>query len=149
MSAVKDQATSIVRTEVPEDERINFLPKHVGGYYLLLEQAMFNCASDICDGYEGGFWSYYELSNGGWYLAPDLGSRGNELDVVVASNGYSGQMTDDALGLVVTITIVNHLMWDIHLNDEPMARRLSDTYYLLRDYAAEHPEAAAIYGAID
>lgn len=147
MSAVKDQATPIVRTEVPEEDRMDFLPTHAGRYFMKFEQMMFNYTSNMCPGYAGGYWKFYELSNGGWYMAPDFAL--NEVEVIVDSNGYSGHMSTDALGIAVTITVVNHLMWSIYEADEPQARKFSDAYYLLRDYAAEHPEAAAIYGAID
>lgn len=137
----------IVRTTVPEEQRLGFLPAHVGGYYLGFEKALYNALRDFsCGQYEGGYWEYYSLSNGGWYAAMDSDTT---YVIEVPTNGYRGAMSADAAGVFVSLMAINHLLWAVVEENEALARELQTAFYALRDYAAEHEEAAAIFGAID
>lgn len=143
MSAVKDQATSVTRQQVPENERSEFLPARVGMHYLPFEFYIYDIAGDQSN-YRGGHWEFYSLSNGGWYLAPDSGTFD-----VSCPNGYSGQMSEDAFGIAFSLIAINHLLWQVHRKDPNLGRKLHDAFYALRDYACEHKEAAEILGVID
>jgi hypothetical protein len=44
--------------------------------------------------YRGGFWDMYALSNDGWYMCPSSEAT----FTVTSQNGYSGEMSADALG---------------------------------------------------
>lgn len=132
--------TKIKAVVVNENKRLSFLPKYFDNHALTVEQGIYNTLSNLCSSYRGAFWNYYELSNGGFYLAPSLDEN---LDMVVDSNGYSGTLSADAAGIIVSLYVINHLCW---LDESEL---LINRYYLLRDYAAEHNEADEIFSAID
>lgn len=125
---------------VADDQRMHFLPRVFGHQYMLRgEAAVFNWLAEICPDYHGGLWDFIDLSNGGFYLRLITDTP---MDIVVDSNGYSGTLSPDAAGIVATLFALNDLLWR-------GADHLHDAFYLLRDLAAEHPEARLILQAID
>jgi hypothetical protein len=125
--------------QVPDDQRIETLPRHFGRYMMRVENAVYTFMRDLAQQYRGGYWHFYELSNGGFYMAPQLGP----LDIQVDGNGYAGRMSADAAGITACLFAFSHLSFQIQ-NDV-----ISRHYYELRDFALEHAEATAIFGAID
>jgi Antirestriction protein len=89
--------------------------------------------------YSGGYWHFYELSNGGFYMAPEC----EPLILLVAGNGYAGRMSAEAAGITACLFAFSHLSFRIP--DEVIGCH----YHQLRDFALEHPEASAILAAID
>jgi hypothetical protein len=75
-------------------------------------------------------------------MAPDAGERFQ----VSCPNQYRGEMSGDALGIVSTLCAYSHLSFG---GDLPFAKACAKQFYLLRDFAGEHLEARAIFGAID
>ena len=132
--------TQIKALLVNEDQRLSFLPKYFGKRMIAAEQGIYNTLSKLCTNYKGAFWNFYELNNGGFYMAPCLDEQ---FEIFVESNGYEGILSADAAGIVATLYVVNHLCWI------DKAEKMINQYYLLRDFAAEHSEANEIYAAID
>lgn len=134
-------ATPVTAALVADEKRLNFLPAYFGPRLMLRgEGLVYGWMSRLADAYNGGFWNYYELSNGGFYMAPELG----RLRLEVAGNGYSGEMSADAAGIVATLFALGQIVAQIDGTDA-----LIDRYHYLRDFAGDHPEASAIYRAID
>lgn len=126
---------------VPEHERMEFLPSKLPGHsYLAFEAGAFNKLGSMSD-YIGGYWKFYDLDNGGFYIAP---SEQRRYAISVYSNGYEGEMSADAAGIVASLYSLNALCWIY-----PTVEVFCDRFYQLRDFAGEHAEASAIYGAID
>src|SRR5690348_14714857 len=73
-------------------ERLNCLPRHFGRHQLIVEDAVYAFMRHLCAEYDGGFWHYFELSNGGFYMAPD----GEPMEILVPGNGFSGEMSAEA-----------------------------------------------------
>lgn len=73
------------------------LPRHFGRYMMIVEGRIYDLMTEFCAAYEGG-WEFYELSNGGFYMVPRLGQT-----ALVPSNGYKGQMSADAAGIMVCL----------------------------------------------
>src|ERR1700688_1442010 len=48
---------------------------------LRVEDAVYRVMRDLAQEYRGGYWHFYELSNGGLYMAPQLGP----LDIQIAT----------------------------------------------------------------
>ncbi|WP_231862028.1 antirestriction protein [Legionella hackeliae] len=68
--------TTIITSKLVSDQqRLSFLPKHFGTMMIRAEQAIYNTLKVMCSSYEGGYWRFYELSNRGFYLAPDMTSH--------------------------------------------------------------------------
>lgn len=126
-----------------DDRRLEILPARFGADFLRVEMALYDILQKIApEDYRGGYWYMYELSNGAMYLAPAIEDR--KLRLSVNTNGYSGEMSGDAAGLVACLFVFNSLCWTYPDNDN-----YHDLFYSLRDFACDHPEAAEILGAID
>jgi hypothetical protein len=60
-----------------------------------------------------------------------------------AGNGFDGEMSADAAGIVACLFAFNALVWKTR--DE----RFEHLFYCLREFASDHAEAHAICAAID
>ena len=125
--------------QVPDDARIHTLPRHFGWHMLAVEDAAYRWMRRLAPKYAGGYWHFYELSNGGFYMAPECGP----LLLRVEGNGYERLMTSQAAGITACLFAFSHLSFRIP--DEV----ISSHYYRLRDFALQHQEAGAILAAID
>jgi hypothetical protein len=109
---------------------------------LQLEPYIFAKASELSSDYHGGYWEFYELGNGGFYMAPE-----SEMPYrVVCPNGYEGTLSGDALGITACLYAYSHLSFTAA---ESVARVYAQQYHLLREYAMDHAEVDAIVAATD
>lgn len=120
--------------------RPNFLPSHFGTLSFSVESEIYSMLTSMSDGYSGGFWEFYELSNGGMYMAP-IGET--PLHLSWPDNFFDGDLTPDAAGIVACLMAFSHLSFQ---SDDS---RLVLVFHALRDFAAEHKEAKLIFAAID
>jgi len=125
--------------QVHDEARLETLPRHFGRHMLTVESAVYGFMRQLAKDYSGGYWHFYELSNGGFYMAPEC----EPLTLRVDSNAYAGRMSAQAAGITACLFAFSHLSFRIP--DEVVTRH----YYQLRDFALEHPEAGAILAAID
>lgn len=142
---------TITATAVPENHRLAFLPQLVGARYMLhTETAITRMARQMCQQYDGGYWEFYALSNGGGYMAPrmrNVPERGLDVESI---NQNSALMSPDALGIACCLFAFSHLSFEAHeRNDETSMDLLSDAFHNLREFAQEHTEARAIFAIID
>lgn len=138
-SPVHSAPGAITCSVVPGDERLKFLPRVFGRRYIQGETAVFTWMRRLCRNYNGGFWDFVDLSNGGFYLRL---VRDEPLAICVSTNDYVGAMSADAASIVVSLFAINELLFD-------GAHELDDAYYALRDYALQHAECREILKAID
>jgi hypothetical protein len=92
---------------------------------------------------QGSYWEFFDLSNGGCYLAPSQ----DFYHLVHPGGDYDATVSGDAAGIVATLYTFSHLSF--HFEQDPFGTRVSDLFHLLRDYAAHHPEAELIFRLID
>jgi Antirestriction protein len=138
-------SNTVTAKVVPETQRLAFLPKFFGERLMLRsESCVYSNAALVSEDYGGGLWNFYELSNGGFYLAPAGPERFN---VTVQGNGYKGEVSADGYGVIVTLFVLGSLCWMVQ--DEATRDRLSDHYHQLREFADSHGDGAAIFRAID
>ena len=137
---------TIQRVEVPEADRLAFLPKHVGSGIVLIEfeHRVYGNLASLCDRYRGAFWEFYELSNRGFYMAPRLE---RELILDCPGNGYNGAVSADAAGIVATLYTLSQ-MSSIYVGKK-VGTRCADNYHRLLAFVDGHPQARAIFSAID
>jgi hypothetical protein len=127
---------------VPESERMAVVDKQFGIQYVLkLEPTVFSMAENIAPAYNGAYWNFYTLSNGGWYMAP----RGDNIFAVSCENGFEGKLSADALGIASCLYAYSHLSF----GEGPFAESCADQYHLLREYMFQHTEVKAILRTID
>lgn len=131
---------TITRTECPESLRMEFLPNAVGNQFFRYEQLTFAFMDKACPAYDGGYWNFYSLSNGGFYMALNIDNR---LKLQWPDNYFEDEMSADAAGIGVSLMAQNTLAC------KAPSQRIIEQYYALRDYAAQHEEAAMIYRFID
>lgn len=137
----ENTTTTIEAVRVPGDDMLPFLPTVVGNKHALqFEFRTYHRMSWLVDAYGGGQWHFFKLSNGGFYMVPAGSER---VRVSVESNGFAGEMTSEAAGIVASLFSLNDLAnetgLDLHI----------ERYYQLRDFALDHAEVALILGAID
>ncbi|TCK37951.1 antirestriction protein [Paraburkholderia sp. BL8N3] len=131
-------------TIVPERKRLSFMPQAFTPRLMMRAEAMvYQQAGTLSDDYNGGSWNFYTLSNDGFYFAPATTQR---FKVSVHGNGYEGEVSADAFGIIVTLFVYGALCW---IGNEKLRDKFSDHYHQLRDFALSHPEASAILQAID
>jgi len=134
---------SIISAElVPEALRIDVADGLFGMRFpLKLEPAIYKFAEYLSSEYNGGYWDFFRLSNGGFYMAPRLDGA----FAVSCENGYEGALSADALGIAACLYAYSHLSFDGNHFDDICAQQ----YHWLREFAMEHAEAAGVLAAID
>ncbi|MDP8986509.1 MAG: antirestriction protein [Pseudomonadota bacterium] len=140
MNSIESNPLAIVAREVADSERIQVLPRHFGRHMLTVEYAIFAFMRKLSPRYTGGYWAYYELENGGFYMAPQSDSR---FLIAVDTNDFAGEMSSDAAGITACLFALSHLSFQVR-NDQ-----IVEHFHLLRDFALEHAEAGVILAAID
>lgn len=140
MTVQSAKSSTITAVLVPENERLNFLPKMFPGCFSAGETAVYFFTSKLCSAYNGARWNFYTLSNGGFYMAPALDGY---LSVEWEGNAYEGVMKADTLGVTACLFALNYIA-DVSGDDNVIGN-----FYKLRDYISAHPESAKIFRAID
>ena len=130
---------TIVCTRVPDNLRLGFLPRHFGRHFKLVESVIYSHMSNLCADYSGGYWDFFDLSNGGCYLAPN----GREY-ALAAPNGFEAVVSANVAGLIASLYAFSALSFELE-SVEVFAER----FHQLRGFALEHTDSAVILAAID
>ena len=126
---------------VPTGSRMDFLPRFFGARHMVKgEFLVYDWMGNLCQDYTGGLWKFYSVKGGGFYMAPADERR---FLVRCCGNGFEGEMTSDAAGIVATLFTLSQLSFETELD------QFADLFHSLRMFACTHPEARAILGAID
>jgi hypothetical protein len=131
----------ITAAVVADEARLFTLPRFFGAKLTQAELRVYRWMDALCEAYSGGYWDFYALSNGGFYMAP---SQAQRMRLTVDGNGFAAEMSADAAGIVACLFAFCDLA-----RDEIDGERFVDLYHMLRDYVGDHPEARLIYRAID
>jgi len=127
---------------VPAPQRMDAADQHFGiRYPLTVEPMIYQFATQLAQAYSGGYWHFYLLSNGGFYMAP----KQDESFAVLADNGYEGSMSTEALGITACLYAYSNLSF----GEGSFGETCADHYHWLYEFAMAHPEAAEIRAAID
>ena len=126
---------------VPDTDRVQHTAKAFGSTFQRLEPAIFDMAGRLAAEYNGGYWLFYALSNGGFYMAP----RSDTTFIVSSENGFEGELSADAFGIVCCLYSFSHLSF----GGDAFADLCANQYHLVREYMFQHPEVRSILRAID
>lgn len=140
MNQQETLAAPVTATPVPEFRRLSVLPRYFGHHMMVVEAAIFDALGEMCDTYQGGYWEFYELSNGAFFMAP---ATAEKLTLTCAGNYFQGELSAEAAGIVASLLGINRALWKFR------TKQLDDRFYGLREYAIHHPESALIMAAID
>ena len=134
--------TTITRQLVKDNDRVNHTAGIFGVHFpMRLEPFVYSVTDSIANEYNGGYWEFYSLSNGGFYMAPVSDS----IFHVSCDNGFEGNLSADALGITACLYAYSHLSF----SDDDFAETCAQQYHWLREYMLEHFEVRGILGAID
>lgn len=133
---------TITSTLVPEHQRATVASKIFGANFIVIEASVFDMASHLSDDYAGGYWDFFMLSNGGFYMAPS----GRPDNRVRCANGFEGKLSAEAFGITVCMYAHSHLSFS---RNARLAELCANHYHLLRDFMLAHVEARHILAATD
>lgn len=127
---------------VPESQRMDVADQYFGiRFPLTVEPMIFQFATQLAPAYNGGYWDFFTLSNGGFYMAPKL----DQSFEVSADNGYEGTLSAEALGITACLYAYSNLSF----GQGRLGETCGEHYHRLYEYAMQHPEEGAIRAAID
>jgi hypothetical protein len=138
--SVNLQQEAVTANIVPEAKRLSFLPELFGAHLMRGEHLVYMWMDRLCEAYNGGYWEYVKLSNGGGYMSP---RREGRMHIFVDGNQFDREMSTDAAGIVATMFAL------CQLANERQDEAIINRYYALRMFALDHPEAHLIFRAID
>ena len=129
-------------TLVPEGHREKFLPSLFGLPLLIVaENTVYTFMNRLSPrDYGGGFWNFYECDGKPMFLAPALDRR---LRIESAITEYRGEVSAETAGIIATLFTFSHLSFKFESD------RIAEGYHRLLDWCDGHPEASAIFAAID
>ena len=134
--------TQVTRELVPEDQRLATVERFFGIHFpLKLEPVIYGITDRMAKDYDGGYWDFHTLSNGGFYMAP----AGDHVFRVACDNMFEGDLSADALGITACLYAYSNLSFE----DGRFARVSACHYHRLREYMMDHAEVRAILGATD
>jgi len=134
--------TSISSVLVAEERRVQHAADLFGIHFpLKLEPTIFDTAS-MASEYNGGYWDFHALSNGGFYLAPSIESRFH----LSCPNGNDVELSADALGIVCCLYAYSLLSFE---RIPGFSETCAEHFHQLREFMLEHEEAGAMLRAID
>ena len=107
-----------------------------------LEPVVYGLTDNLSEDYHGGYWDFWELSNGGFYMS----SSSHNTFKVSCMNDYVGEMSADALGITSCLYAYSHLSFG---QESQFTDSCAQHYHWLREYALDHDESRAIMSAID
>jgi hypothetical protein len=122
--------------------RLQTLPKHFGAQHMYVENLVFVFARTLVPTYRGAYWHFYELSNGGFYMAPEMASA----RVCVEGNGFDGELSADAIGITVCLFAFSHGSFVL---TGQAGETCAHHYTWLREFSWTHRERSLISAAID
>lgn len=126
----------IIEKLVPENERITFLSnkfKNSLESIQLFELNLYQMAMSQSKEYQGGYWHFVNLSNGGFYLYPD---ESDDFRFSVNSpNYFSANLSPKGFGVYLTMLMLNQLSWFFYDKNRPaLSQRANELYYALQAY---------------
>lgn len=119
--------------------RLDCLPAIAGARCVVLESTIYDFMQTLCPHYDGGYWYFYRLSNGGFYMAP--GSE--DMFTLSSPNGFVQQVSADTAGVVACAFAYSHLSF---YGD---GQRFARAYHQLAAYIWQRADVAVIQAALD
>lgn len=138
---MSQEITVVTESLIPSEKMLEAIIRHFGFRATAVEMAVYAYMRHLCPKYDGGMWSYYELSNGGFYMAPCR----DAVYELTSPNGYTDDMTAKEAGITACIFAFSALA------AKYQSECLCDHYEWLQEYAdfCGNKSAQKIFAAID
>ncbi len=131
----------ITEALVPSEKMLKVITRHFGYHVTLFEMVVYAYMRHLFPEYDGEMCSYYDLSNGGFYMTP----RTREFYELVSPNGYKYTMTAKEVGITACIFAFSTLA------AKYQSELFCDHYEWLQEYVTHcgNKSARKILAAID
>lgn len=139
MSALQSTA-SISAELIAGNKRLRALPHYFRQGMTLVEPMIYSLMDRHCEAYKGGYWDYYSLSNGGFFMVPSVAETYHLVNV---ENRADVKLSAQAAGIAICLMAYSHLSW--HAPEHIF----NSQFHWLREFALDHPEASGIFRFID
>lgn len=83
----------VIAQRIADKERLMFLPRFLEQHACRFETLVYLWMHRLVKNYEGGYWEFYTLSNGGFYMTI---SEQVVFEVIGNGNGFHGAMSSEA-----------------------------------------------------
>lgn len=104
-----------------------------------LEHAFFNAMHLYDNTYCGGWWNFFKLSNGGFYVA----LKDDRQFHMVSPNGFECDVDANTAGIIISAFAYSNLSFGSN------GDAFGEEYHKLSDFIFQHPEAGTIRAALD
>ena len=132
--------SAIAATEVTNGtQRLLCLPNIAGNRCVVLEHTIYDMLRRMSDDYDGGLWTFYNLSNGGFYMAPMADKSFN----LSCENMFEHEVSADTAGIIACAMAYSHLSFLVD------GECFANAYQHLSDYIYQHRDAGIIRDALD
>jgi hypothetical protein len=132
----------IKRVLIKESDRVTHTANLFGFHFPIhLEPLIYATADSLSADYQGGYWDFYSLSNGGFYMSPAEATVFH----VTCENGFEGDLSADVFGITACLYAYSRLSFSGIFIADVCAQQ----YHWLREYALEHAEVEGIMAAVD
>ncbi len=130
----------ITKTLIRGNERLNFLPKMLGNKFSIFESTIYNLMDHYNPAYHGGYWDFYKLSNGGFYI--EL-STDKPIILSFPENHFEETLSPEGASVAINIMALNHLAWKFE------AALFIDFQDKLKDFSGLLVDAPKIWRFLD
>ena len=141
----KDPATMpINKTQCAIGQRLYFLPHYLGRAHAVFQNCLFYLAKQFLEPYDGGYWEFYHLSNGGFVMALD----DHNTITVNSPNGSSATVDAETASIVVSLMTLSDLSFNLQTDSDEL-HKVVTSFHALREFALEHPNSNTILKLVD
>lgn len=137
------ETETITRSRVADQSRAQALPHYFGPQYLAYEMAVYAYMDRAApEDYNGGYWEFVVLSNGGFYMSWD--SKKDQVHLSEWGNQREADLSPEAASLAANLFVCSNLAFQY-----PENRFLSENYYHLLEYLSQRPDASGVRYILD
>ena len=136
--------TPINKTLCAIGQRLYFLPHYLGRAHAVFQNCLFYLAKQFLEPYDGGYWEFYHLSNGGFVVALD----DDNTITVNSPNGSSATVDAETASIVVSLMTLSDLSFNLQTDSDEL-HKVVTSFHALREFALEHPNSNTILKLVD
>ena len=134
----------INKTQCAIGQRLYFLPHYLGRAHEVFQNRLFYLAKQLLKPYDGGYWEFYHLGNGGFVMALD----DDDTITVNSPNGSSAAVNAETASIVVCLMTLSDLSFNLQVDSDELHKVIT-SFHALREFALEHPSNNTILKLID
>ena len=135
---------TVSKTQCTLGQRLYFLPHYLGRAHAVFQNCLFYLAKQFLEPYDGGYWEFYHLSNGGFVMALD----DDNTITVNSPNGSSASVDAETASIVVCLMTLSDLSFNLQTDSDEL-HKVVTSFHALREFALEHTNSNTILKLVD